>query len=60
MATLATWIRRDRKRNLAKFRECFDNATKDGIVPDGSAGGYAPGRLGSSDLSLKKIAKTSE
>ena len=42
---------------LLRYRECTDHFTRDGINPDGSAGGYAPGRLGMSDLSLKKVAK---
>lgn len=60
MTKLATWIRRDRTRNLEKFRELVKHHTRDDISPDGSAGGFAPGRLGGVDLTLKKVPKTSE
>lgn len=53
MGTLAGWIRRDRQQNLEKYRECFDNSANSRLAPDGSAGGYAPGRMGMVDLTLK-------
>lgn len=56
MTKIGKWIRRDRSVNLAKYRECVANATRDQIIPDGSAGGFAPGRLGYSDLTLKEPA----
>jgi hypothetical protein len=56
MRKLAEWIRRDRQRNLDKFRECFDSANSTKINPDGSAGGYAPGRMGNADLTLHPVA----
>lgn len=43
MTILAQWIRRDRKENLAKQRE-HDAVKGKFKAPDGSAGGYAPGR----------------
>lgn len=41
---VATWIREDRGANLAKVRAKELAAEKKILQPDGSAGGYAPGR----------------
>merc|ERR1712046_159311 len=43
MTILAQWMRRDRKENLAKLRE-HEALQRKFKVPDGSAGGFAPGR----------------
>jgi len=43
MTILAHWIRRDRQENLDKQRQ-YDAAKLTFKAPDGSAGGFAPGR----------------
>lgn len=44
MTILAHWIRRDRDENLKKER-LYDSMKGKFKAPDGSAGGYAPGRM---------------
>jgi len=56
MTILATWIRRDRKENLDKLRE-HEALQRKFKAPDGSAGGFAPGRSAlmgaAADIKLK-------
>merc|ERR1712151_236232 len=56
MTILARWIRRDRKENLKKLREheALQNAFRS---PDGSAGGYAPGRMAISMMASSDAAR---
>merc|ERR1719454_1250100 len=58
MTILAQWIRRDRKENLKKERE-HDKLKNTFKAPDGSAGGFAPGRsaLMSAAISIVKAKK---
>lgn len=48
MDTVASWIRSGRKKSKERRKLEGDKKTskRDEIVPDGSASGFAPGRLG--------------
>lgn len=52
MTILAHWIRRDRQENLDKQRQ-YDAAKSTFTAPDGSAGGFAPGRSALMNVELK-------
>merc|ERR1712187_264612 len=56
---LAQWIRRDRQENLEKQRQ--HDALKNGFKePDGSAGGFAPGRSFLMDAALSTKPETAK